>query len=104
MNRKPTTPGEILYEEFLLPLGISQKELSEHLQCDYKVINRIVNEKASVSPEMAIKLAAAFNTTPLFWLNAQMAFDLWKLRSKKPKISSLLKRKQRKMSRSIKAF
>lgn len=91
MKRKPTSPGEILFEEFLVPLGINQKELAEHLQCDYKVINRIINEKASVSPEMALKLAAAFNTTPTFWLNAQMAIDLWKLRAHKPKIRSLIK-------------
>ncbi len=90
MHRKPTSPGEILYEEFLIPLEITQKELADHLQCDYKVINRIVNEKASVSPEMAIKLAAAFNTSPSFWLNAQMAIDLWKLRTKQSRISSLL--------------
>ncbi len=77
MQRKPTSPGEILIEEFLIPLKMSQKELAEHLNCDYKVINRIINEQASVTPEMAIKLASAFNTTPDFWLNAQMAMDLW---------------------------
>lgn len=69
---------------------MTQKELAEHLECDYKVINRIINEKASVSPEMAIKLAAAFNTTPSFWLNAQMALDLWNFRNEKPKVRSLL--------------
>lgn len=90
MKRKPTSPGEILYEEFLVPLEMTQKELAEHLQCNYKVVNRIVNEKANVTPEMAIKLGAAFDTTPKFWLNAQMALDLWKLRTRKPKIRSLL--------------
>lgn len=94
MNRKPTSPGEILYEEFLTPLEITQKELANHLKCDYKVINRIINEKASVSPEMAVKLAAAFNTTPFFWLNAQMAIDLWKLRSQKNKIRSLVRNRR----------
>lgn len=54
MNRKPTSPGEILFEEFLVPLGISQKKLAEHLKCDYKVVNRIINEKANVTPEMAL--------------------------------------------------
>jgi addiction module HigA family antidote len=76
MQRKPTSAGEILACEFLIPLKISQKELAEHLNCDYKLINRIVNEQTNVTPEMAIKLAAAFNTTPDFWLNAQMAMDL----------------------------
>src|SRR4051812_48666307 len=94
MQRKPTSPGEILVEEFLVPLKMSQKELSEHLNCDYKVINRIVNEKTSVTTEMALKLAAAFNTTPDFWLNAQMAMDLWALRTKKSKIRPLIRTKR----------
>jgi addiction module HigA family antidote len=95
MKRKPTSPGEILNEEFLKPLGISQTKLAEHIDCDYKVINRIINERASVTPEMAIKLAAAFDTTPDFWLNAQMALDLWELRVEKPKIRSLIKTRRR---------
>ncbi len=90
MKRKPTSPGEILNEEFLKPLGLTQKELADHLGCDYKVINRIVNERAGVSPEMAVKFAAAFKTTPDFWLNAQMAIDLWMLRTHRPKIRPLI--------------
>jgi addiction module HigA family antidote len=82
MKRKPTSPGEILSEEFLKPLEISQKELADHLDCDYKVINRIVNEQSSVTAEMATKLAAAFDTSPDFWLNAQMAIDLYRERLK----------------------
>ena len=80
MKRKPTTPGEILLEEFLKPLGMKKKELSDHLDCDYKVINRIINERASITPAMAVTLAAAFRTTPDFWLNAKMTLDLWNLR------------------------
>jgi addiction module HigA family antidote len=95
MQRKPTSPGEILLEEFLMPLGLSQRELAEHLHCDYKVINRIVNEQAGVTPEMATKLAAAFKITPDFWLNAQMAIDLWSLRFKKPKIAPLIRTRRR---------
>lgn len=81
MNRKPTSPGEILLEEFLVPLEMTQKELSEYLKCDYRVFNRIINERTAITPEMAMKLAAAFETTPTFWLNAQMELDLWKLHS-----------------------
>ncbi len=61
----------------------------------YKVVNRIVNERASVTPEIAIKLAAAFETTPDFWLNAQMATDLWMLRSQKGKIPPLIRARRR---------
>ncbi|NOT55296.1 MAG: HigA family addiction module antidote protein [Deltaproteobacteria bacterium] len=77
MKRKPTWPGEILREEFLIPLGITQKKLAEHLGCDFKVINWIINEKAHVTPGLALKLAAALSTTPDFWLNAQKAVDLY---------------------------
>lgn len=90
-KRKPTSPGEILLEEFLKPLAITQKDLAVHLGCDYKVINRIVNEKAVLTPEMALRLACAFETNPEFWLNAQNALDLWKINKKKQKISSILK-------------
>jgi addiction module HigA family antidote len=75
-RRKPTTPGEILREEFLLPLGMTQRQLAGHLGCDLKVINRIINGRTSVTAEMALKLGAAFRTSPEFWLNAQKAIDL----------------------------
>jgi len=75
-RRRPTTPGEILREEFLTPLGMTQKQLADHLACDVKVVNRIVNGRTSVTAEMALKLGATFRTTPEFWLNAQTAVDL----------------------------
>lgn len=75
-RRKPTTPGEILREEFLTPLGMTQRHLADHLGYDVKVVNRIVNGRSSVTAEMALKLAATFRTTPEFWLNAQKAVDL----------------------------
>ena len=78
MLRKPTTPGEVLKEEFLEPLGMTQKQIADHIGCDVKVINRIVNDRSSVTAEVAIRLAAAFRTTPQFWLNAQQAVDIYR--------------------------
>jgi len=78
LKRKPTSPGEILREEFLLPLNITQRQLADHIGCDLKVINRVVNQRTQLTPKIAMKLAAAFNTTPDFWLNAQRACDLYK--------------------------
>ena len=75
IKRKPTSPGEILREEFLIPMRITQKQLAHHIGCDLKVINRIVNEKTQLTPKMAMKLAATFNTTADFWLNAQKALE-----------------------------
>ncbi|MGK0183153.1 MAG: addiction module HigA family antidote [Halioglobus sp.] len=91
-KRKPTSPGEILKEEFLKPLGLTQKQLATHIDCDLKVINRIINEKSSITPSIAVRLAMALETTPFFWLNAQIALDLWNLKSKKgePSIASLV--------------
>lgn len=77
MKRKPTSPGEILNEEFLVPLKMTQKELADHIACDIKVINRIVNGRSSVTAEMAMKLGAALRTSADFWLNAQRAVDLY---------------------------
>jgi antitoxin HigA-1 len=77
-KREPTSPGEILREEFLVPLSMTQKELSDHIGCDVKVINRIVNGRTSVSAEMALKLGATFRTSAEFWLNAQKAVDLFR--------------------------
>jgi addiction module HigA family antidote len=85
-RRKPTTPGEILREEFLIPLGMTQRLLADHLGCDVKVVNRIVNGRSSVTAEMALKLAASFRTTPEFWLNAQKAVDLHRAASRVPSL------------------
>jgi antitoxin HigA-1 len=93
-TRKPTSPGEILNEEFLVPMGLTQKELADHIGCDIKVINRIINERTSVTAETALKLAAAFKTTPDFWLNAQKAVDIYSATRKLTKLPvSLLSKK-----------
>lgn len=76
-KRKPTSVGEILKEEFLVPLAMSQKKLADHVGCDVKVINRLVNGKTSLSTTMALKLGATFNTSAEFWLNAQKAMDIY---------------------------
>ena len=76
-NRKPTTPGEILQEEFLTPLKLTQKELADHIKCDVKVINRIINEQCRLTAEMGVRLSAALNTSIEFWLNAQEAVDIY---------------------------
>ena len=81
-RRKPTGPGEILSEEFLSPLEMTQKRLADHLGCDVKVVNRLVNGRTSVSAEMALKLGATFRTSAEFWLNAQKAVDLYRAQQK----------------------
>ena len=75
-NRLPTHPGEILLEEFLLPMGISQIALARHLGIPMHRINAIVRGKRGVRPDTAWLLAQAFGTTPQFWMNSQVAYDL----------------------------
>jgi addiction module HigA family antidote len=93
MKRKPTSPGEILSEEFLKPMELTQKQLADHLGCDIKVINRLINEKTSVTAEMALKLGAAFKTSADFWLNAQKAMDLYEAGRKLKKLPGVILRK-----------
>ncbi len=73
-----THPGEVLREEYLKVLGISQSDFATHLGIDFKTLNRLVNERQGVSVPMAIKLSGALNTSPEFWLNMQMKHDLTK--------------------------
>ncbi|WP_022846821.1 HigA family addiction module antitoxin [Desulfurobacterium sp. TC5-1] len=78
----PVHPGEILLEEFLRPLNMTQSELAKKLNVSFRTINDLINEKRGISPEMAIKLANFFGTTPQFWMNFQRDYDLWKAHNK----------------------
>jgi addiction module HigA family antidote len=82
-NRIPTHPGEILLEEFLKPLGISQVALAEHLDIPVQRINELVRGKRGVTPETAWLLAGALGTTPEFWINLQANHDLVRNRPRK---------------------
>jgi len=82
-KRIPTHPGEILLEEFLKPLGISQVAFAAHIGVPVQRINELVRGKRGVTPETAWLLSQALNTTPEFWLNLQMAFDLTQYRPRR---------------------
>ena len=76
-KRPPTHPGEMLLEEFLKPLGMTQTELAERIHVSFPRINEIVNGKRGVTPDTALRLSKLFGTTPEFWLNGQRNWDLW---------------------------
>lgn len=80
-NRIPTHPGEILLDEFLNPLGMSQVAFARHVSVPTQRINEIVRGKRGVTPETAWLFSQAFGTTPEFWLNLQAAYDLARTRS-----------------------
>ncbi len=75
-NRIPTHPGEVLQEEFLVPLGLTQVALAEHLGIPVQRVNEIVRGKRGVTPETAWLLAQALGTTPEFWSSLQANYDL----------------------------
>jgi addiction module HigA family antidote len=76
-NRPSTHPGEMLREEFLIPMGITQKELADAIHVPFQRINEIVSGKRGLTPSTALRLAKFFGMSPGFWLNLQMKRDLY---------------------------
>ena len=79
-NRTPIHPGEILQEEFLAPLGVSQVAFAAHLGVPVQRVNELVTGKRCVTPETAWLLSQALGTSPEFWMNLQTAHDLGRTR------------------------
>jgi addiction module HigA family antidote len=77
MQRKPTHPGEMLREDFLVDYGLSVSGLAESLGVSRQSVNELLRERRAVSPEMALRLARLFGNAPEFWLNAQRSVDFW---------------------------
>jgi len=77
MKRKPTHPGKIIKEDYLEPLKLTITELSSILDVSRKTLSKIINERGSITPDMALRLSRAFDTTAEFWLNLQKNYDLW---------------------------
>lgn len=76
-HRAPTHPGEMLLEEFLNPMGLTQRELADAIGVPYQRVNEIVNERRGVTPSTALRLAQYFGMSTEFWLNGQMRWDLY---------------------------
>jgi addiction module HigA family antidote len=76
-DRPPTHPGLMLREEFLDPLGITQRELADAILVPYQRVNEIINQKRGITPDTALRLAKYFGNTPGFWMNLQLRFDLY---------------------------
>ena len=76
-NRPPTHPGEMLLEEFLKPLALTQRKLAEHLGVSYPRVNELIHGKRGVTPDTALRLEQLFGMEAQFWLNLQLAWDLY---------------------------
>ncbi len=96
LKRKPTHPGEILKEDFMKPLKLTQTDLAKALKTSFRTVNEILNEKRSISPEMALRLARYFGTTPDVWLVLQADYDLYKARLKSKKTIDEIKPRPKK--------
>ena len=84
ITRKPTHPGEVLLEDVIKPLGITITEAAQNLGVTRKTLSELVNQKSSLSPEMALRVSEATKTSPERWLNMQTKLDLWIALQKKP--------------------
>ena len=85
-NRIPTHPGEMLLEEFLTPMGITQKDLADNIEVPYQRINEIVNGRRGITPSTALRLAKFFDMSPDFWMNLQLRWDLYFARQDENKV------------------
>ena len=76
-HRPPTHPGEMLLEEFLTPMGLTQRDLANAIYVPYQRINEIVNGKRGITPSTALRLAKFFGMSADFWMNLQLRWDLY---------------------------
>ncbi|MBN2644479.1 MAG: HigA family addiction module antidote protein [Desulfuromonadaceae bacterium] len=81
-NRAPTHPGEMLLEEFLSPMGITQSELAAAIHVPYQRINELINQKRGITPSTALRLAKFFSMSADFWMTLQMRWDVYRAREK----------------------
>ncbi len=94
-NRPATHPGEILLEDFLLPMGLSQTELANAIRVPFQRVNEIVSGKRGLTPSTALRLARFFGNSPGFWLNLQMRCDLQAAEIKEAKLLKEIKKAPR---------
>lgn len=76
-HRVPTHPGEMLLEEFLAPMNITQRELADAIRVPYQRVNEIVNGRRGITPSTALRLSKYFGMSADFWMNVQLRWDLY---------------------------
>jgi addiction module HigA family antidote len=85
INRRPTHPGEMLLEEFLKPMGLTQQELAQALGLPYQRINELINGRRALTPSTALRLAKYFGNSASFWMSLQLRWDLYEAQSSEAK-------------------
>ena len=89
-NRSPIHPGEILLEEFLNPMGLTQRQLADGIHVPYQRINDIVNGRRGITPSTALRLAKYFGMTPEFWMNLQLRWEMYFAQQKEEPVLDLI--------------
>ncbi len=80
-HREPTHPGEMLLEEFLIPMGLTQKDLAKEIHVPYQRINEIINKRRGITPSTALRLSKYFGVSEDFWISLQLRWDLYKTKA-----------------------
>ena len=97
-HRSPMHPGEMLLEEFLEPLGITQRELADAIHVPYQRINELVNGRRGVTPSTALRLGQYVGMSPGYWMNLQLRWDLY--HAKREEAAELKRIKQYKLAKA----
>ena len=84
MTRKPTHPGAVFLEDVMKPLNLSVTDAASMLGVSRKTLSEFINEKSSLSPEMALRIGKATNTSVESWMNMQQKLTLWNARKNEP--------------------
>lgn len=77
-HREPTHPGQMLLEEFLMSMGLSQRDLARRIRVPYQRVNELVNRRRGITPATALRLAKFFGNSPGFWMNLQLRWDFYR--------------------------
>ena len=85
-DRTPTHPGEMLLQEFLIPMGLTQRELADAIRVPYQRVNDLVNGRRGMTPNTALRLARYFGNSPAFWMNLQLRWDLYFAQQEEKKV------------------
>jgi addiction module HigA family antidote len=93
-NRRPTHPGEMLLEEFLNPMGLTQRDLADGIHVPYQRINELINGRRGITPSTALRLSRYFGTTPDFWMNLQVRWDLYETEKAEARELKKIKRRR----------
>ena len=95
-HREPTHPGEMLLEEFLIPMEITEEKLANAINVPYQQVTEIINKKREITPSIALRLSKYFGLSADFWISLQLRWDLFKTKKEEEKelesIQSLVQR------------